>query len=484
MALLACAGLIAWLCAPAQVAPPGALLTEASKGLDEIAIEAALDPDTRQLTVVQSLTLTNRTGQTQPQAVLRTWPNAFRSADTSPVATEEMYDACYPDGFSMGALQMSAATAAIAGGEPADVPYRYADDAQTVLLLPLATPWQSGESVTLTLRYTVHIPRAAYRFGVHNGIWALGNAFAIPAVYENGAWRQDAYSPIGDPFISDCANYAVSVTVPSGYACAGTGLRSAQDNVFTFRALAVRDLALVISDRFTQAREVAGGVELTAYATSDAYARELLGVMKAARACYDGRYGAYPYQSLCAAEVDFPVGGMEYPSLIMIASQVLKQGGQTVQQVVSHEVAHQWWYAVVGSDPAYQPWQDEALSTFSTLEYFETAMGRDARDELERSDIQTAMRVTVPGSVTPGAPSDYFESLSQYALVVYNRGAALFCALDRYLPGGLDEVLKTYYRRYAFGRATREDFERLLGDVTGEDLAPLVTDYLDTLLAS
>lgn len=71
--------------------------------------------------------------------------------------------------------------------------------------------------------------------------------------------------------------------------------------------------------------------------------------------------------------------------------------------------------------------------------------------------------------------------MSEYALVVYDRGAAMFCALDRMLDGGLDEfLLEAYYERYAFGRATREDFESLLAETTGEDrLTPLIRDYLD-----
>ena len=72
--------------------------------------------------------------------------------------------------------------------------------------------------------------------------------------------------------------------------------------------------------------------------------------------------------------------------------------------------------------------------------------------------------------------------MSEYALVVYDRGAAMFCALDRMLDSGLDGFLRAYYERYAFGRATRENFESLLAETTGEDLTPLIRDYLDTYI--
>ena len=48
------------------------------------------------------------------------------------------------------------------------------------------------------------------------------------------------------------------------------------------------------------------------------------------------------------------------------------------------------------------------------------------------------------------------------------------------MPGGLNGFLRDYYQNYAFLRATREDFEKQLALSTGEDLTPLLRDYLDT----
>ncbi len=467
--------------------PPSSMLVEASEGLDTIAVEAAFHPDTASLEVWQHMTLLNRTGAALNEAVLRTWPNAFQSPDTSPCATDGLYESCYPAGFSSGALVMAEAVAAMEGGDGEVVAYRYTDDAKTVLSLPLPASWRAGAQVELTLRYTVQIPQAAYRFGRQNGFWALGNAFAIPAVWQNGGWRTDEYAPVGDPFLSDCANYTVSVTAPDGYRCVGSGWPETEpadggQTLYRFHARAVRDFALVISDRFQTVQAMEDGVLVSVSASSAASAREALGYARQALRCYSERYGEYPYQSLSLAEIDFPMGGMEYPAMAMIASSQLSAGGASLEWVVAHEVAHQWWYAVVGSDPVNQAWQDEALCEFSLLDYVETVYGLSRRKELEATRIEPAMRVTVPRGVTPGAPLSYFSSMSEYSLVVYNRGAAMLCALDRAMEGGLDGFLKAYYRRYAFSRASREDFEALLSSETGEDFAPLITDYLDTYI--
>ncbi|MBP3646594.1 MAG: M1 family metallopeptidase [Clostridia bacterium] len=457
-------------------------LVQASSGLDEIAIDARLHPDERMLTVRQTLRLVNRTGQDQNAAVLRTWPNAFQNMDTSPCTFEEkLYDLFYPDGFSSGALVMKSAHAA---GQA--VLHRYTDAAKTVMAVPVPGGWKVGETAEIELEYTVQIPRMAYRFGVWDGIWTLGNAFAIPAVWEDGAFRTDAYAPVGDPFVSDCANYSVSVAVPEGYVCAGSGWaeteKAKDETIYRFSAPAVRDFALVISDRFASAQALEGNVLVAAFAEDASGARQLLRYARKAIGVYESLWGEYPYQSFTLAQMHMPLGGMEYPALAMISADVLSQGGRELEYLIAHEAAHQWWYALAGSDGWNQPWQDEALCEFGVLEYARSVYGAQERADLEQTRVESAMRVTVSQGVTPGAPLDRFSSMSEYSLVVYNRGAAYLCALNRMLPQGLNPFLREYAQRYAFSRASRGDFESLLTAFTGEDLSPLTRDYLDTTI--
>ena len=493
LAAIACGALALALFArpsPAPVAgPPGERLQAAARGLDTVDIQATFDPVSRTVETDQTLTLQNRTGVTQRLAVLRTYANAFRSEDYSPAATDELHTLCYPDGFSEGGLTFRSAKLQLAGGSEQGASYAYGDDAHTLLRVTLPGDWLPGETLILRLRYTLTVPQAAYRFGETDGIWALGNAFAIPSPYVDGAYLDDAYGSIGDPFVSECRNYTVAVTAPAGYAVAGTGVsatEAAADGavVTRFTAPAVRDFALCISRESKSAQAMQDGVLLTANARRSADARTLLRYAAQALACYDERYGAYPYQTFTICEADFPLGGMEYPALTLVGSAQIKAGGETLEQLVAHEVAHQWWYAAVGSDGVRQAWQDEAPAQFSLLDYWETRYGRDARDALQYSLVDTAMRLTIPQGVTPGSPLDYFGDLTEYGIVVYNRGAAALCALDMAMNGGLDGFLTSYYDTYAFALASRTDFETLLARYAGEDWSPLLSDYLDTYIES
>lgn len=491
VALVAVAAIAALLFTRPQAAltanPPGKTLLSAAQGLDDIAIDAVFDPVNRKLQVSQTLTLTNRTGVVQRLLVLRTYPNAFRSEDYSPAATDELYDSTYLNGFSDSAFTLSMASLQMADGAEKSAEYSYGDDAQTVLRVSLPTDWAVGVALTLRLQYSVLIPQVAYRFGENGGVWALGNAFAIPSPFVDGVYLTDEYVSIGDPFVSECRNYTVSVTAPEDYTVAGTGTPTVGQavngqRVTRFSAPAVRDFALCISKGYWCVTGMQDGVLVQGYGLSASNADTMFKYGKQALACYNARYGAYPYPVLSLCEVAFPFGGMEYPTLMMIASDKLAKGGDTLEQLVAHEVAHQWWYGVVGNDEYRQAWQDEALVQFSLLDYWETYYGKDARDELQFSLVDTSMRVTIPEGVTPGSPVDYFGDLSEYGLVVYNRGAAALCALSTAMEGKLDGFLSNYYHTYAFKLATRVDFETLLRTYSGEDWSPLLSDYLDTYI--
>ena len=450
--------------------------------LDGIVIDATLDTQKRSLTATQVMTLRNRTGQAQSAVVLRSWSGAYLREDTSPAASDELFMACYGTAFRPGGLTV---TSARLGDAPAAC--EWLDEARTVMSIP--ADWPAGETVTVTLTYRVDIPECASRFGYRDGTFALGNVFPTPAVWMDGQWRTDEYAPIGDPFLSECANWTVRLTLPEGWTVAATGAGetavSGGMQVCTLNALAVRDFCLVVSDHLRVQQRMVDDVLVTACASDDAAARDLLNIARQALTCYTAHYGDYLYPTLTLAEVDFPFGGMEYPRLVMIGSSILQAGGETLSYTVAHEVAHQWWAIQVGSDGWYQPWQDEALCEYALLDYISQVQGDAMRRSAAFDRIETSLRVTVPGGITPGSPIDYFASLSEYALVVYGRGAALWLALESYLgKDALDALLRDYQAQYRFRIATRDELTELISIHAGIDMAPLLTDYLDTQIVN
>lgn len=460
----------------------GPLLREASATLDTITIDAVFDPESRTLSATQVMTLHNPAGIALDQVTLRSYAGAYLLEDTSPVAVDELHLASYGQGFSPGGLTLESAQV---NGQP--VTPLWEDAAHTVLTLP--ADWPGDGNLTVTLTYLVTIPRCASRFGETEGVWALGNVFPTLALWQDGDWRKDAYIAIGDPFLTACANWTVRLTLPKGYQAAATCYAEpvllGDQAVYTMQASAVRDFALVISDQFQQASGMADDVLVTAYARNASAARRMVQYAKQAIACYEAHYGPYAYPTLTLAEVDFPYGGMEYPRMVMIGSSVIAARDDSLEVTVAHETAHQWWYAMVGSDSWMQAWQDESLCEYALMDYIGSVYGAQARESAAFDRIETALRITVPRGVTPGSPIDYFQDLSEYSTVVYRRGAALWMALETHMgKDALDSALQTYQNAYRFSMATRQQLTDILSDAAGHDLSPLMEDYLDTYITN
>ena len=457
-------------------------LSAASEGLDSIAVTCALDPETDTLSGTQVLTLTNRTGQDQEAVVLRSWTGAYLKEDTAPGATDEWYDSTYPDGFDAGGLHML--TAAVAEREGTAV-YRFNDTACTVLEITVPDGWAAGETITLTLTWKVDIPACASAFGVSDGIYALGHVFPVPALWEDGAWRTDEYASIGDSAYSACVNWTVDLTVPSGYVVGATGYTAAQtangQSLWHMTMPAARDFAMAVSKSYQTSVTYVGDTLIVARAKTRDSAKKLVKYAKSALQVYEARWGEYVYPVLTLAETVLPQGAAAFPCCVMISSAQLAEGGDTLKQTVAHEVAHQWWSVLVGSDPVNQAWQDESLCEYAMLVWLGDTAGADDRADAEFSRIESALRITIPRGVTPGSPISYFGDTTEYTWVVYRRGASFWLAMEKLLgQDALDTALRSYAERYRFGIAMREDLTDILSGAAGMDISALMSDYLDT----
>jgi hypothetical protein len=153
------------------------------------------------------------------------------------------------------------------------------------------------------------------------------------------------------------------------------------------------------------------------------------------------RFGPYPWPSLRVAVLpDLAHVGIEYPTAIFL-------GTGTAGELTRHEVAHQWFYSLVGNDQARDPVLDEGLATY--------AMG------------PLPVNIKVPPAFLrrTGEPmSDWDRGpYRTYQLGVYIDGARAVRSLG---PRALaDCALRAYVARNAYGIATQAGFVRALTTV-------------------
>jgi hypothetical protein len=128
----------------------------------------------------------------------------------------------------------------------------------------------------------------------------------------------------------------------------------------------------------------------------------------------------------------------------------------TLEFTVAHEVAHQWWHGLVGSDSRAHPFVDESLAQYSTLVYLEDRYGaerahRDAESQVRLNYV--AMRLLGEPDGAVDQPASSFTPIG-YAGLVYGKGPFLYRALRASLG---DDVffagLREYATRYRFRTA-------------------------------
>ncbi len=445
---------------------PDEALRQAADGLDSYQYELLIHPQTRELSLSLRLSLSNRDSQPYEDLLLRTWAGAYETMVASPYAHDALRELYYPDGFSPGGLTLHDVY-----WRDQAVSHRFLDEAHTMLSIsiPSLAPGDEGE---LRLRCVVKLPESPGRLGIDQGVWTLGNLLPVLAVRDAGAWRTDPSWHIGDPFVSEAANYQVSLSLPEGW----QALSSAP---LDKPALALRDYALVLTQGFVRQEAQAGGTRLIAQARQGKDAELLLRLMRKGFDFLSERYGLYPWPTLSLTQTAFPLAGMEHTGLILISEAYLKQDRlDELELLVVHELAHQWFFAQVGSDQAREPWLDEALCDWAVLSYVRQTYGQTAYQDLMRLRVELPMQASYPPGLRAGSPIWAFQSLQDYVGLVYGKASGLMAAIQLD-TGRMDAFLKHYVASFRHQLVSRAMFEEALNAFMGKDLRPLVSDYLD-----
>jgi len=161
----------------------------------------------------------------------------------------------------------------------------------------------------------------------------------------------------GDPFFTASSpRLTVRITTDRPLVIATTGDRiRASGLTQTFEARNVRDFNFTASPSYRVSEARVGATTVRLYSTSGYPASTVLGYATDAIARMGRLVGTYPYATFTVAE-SAGAYGMESPQMIWIQGGL---GGSQLRWLVYHETAHQWFYGLVGSDQAYQPFADE-----------------------------------------------------------------------------------------------------------------------------
>jgi hypothetical protein len=423
-------------------------------------VKLTFEPDRNRLTGESIVTAMNRSDAATDELLFHLYLNAFdnvhRVRGADPVLPEFRARA-YPPGSEGGRLDVLELTV---DGRSASYEVR-----GTLLRVTLDGAWAPGEQVRVRLKWAADIPRIHHRVGQEGDAYWFGNVLPILAVYD-GAWRENAYEAVGDPFTSEVSDYAVEVTAPTRYRVSASGEeteRPAGDLLVTrIHAPRVRDFAFAISAEhrtMTTATERGVMVNLLHRSSSDAQLEQKLGRAVEMLEYMEGRVGAYPYGELDMFENEMFITGMEYPGILFVRSDRLRSE-EGVETVV-HEVAHQWFYNVVGNDQVAEPWLDEGFATYLTDAFM---LGDDL--DATYQTYRKALRQDVEMGDVRG-----FTKWSDYWRANYRKSALMLHALREELGAeGFDRFLSSYYGENQYRLVTGREFQEAAERAAGRSL--------------
>ena len=470
-------------------------LRRARRNADTITIIAVFCDTTKTLSATQTILYTNRTGQTLNEVKFHIYANAYQDGAANPPISEDEIPNAFPDGKSFGGIDIH--NLDIDGQRT--IPTIDGQD-DTILIARLLRPLPPNRTVSITKSYTVRLAHIKHRLGWTRDVVNLGNFYPVPVMFEDGAWKTIPYSNMGDPFFNAMHNFDVHLTVPRDFVVASSGIlmnrnEKAEKTTLHLRAYAIRDFAMVLSPYFQVVTRNLGKTMVRYYFLDDDDPQQSLEISVQSLRLFSDLFVKFPYRQMSIVQTDFLHGGMEYGKLIYISREFLHPTRPDSEYdrarhnyVIVHEMAHQWWYGLIGNNQWQTAWLDEGLAEWSTLLFFDkfpqwgicrATMIANSKENLS-AFIRLVRMMGENVSMNMQRPLSYFNSGLEYYLMVYVRGLLLFHDLETWLSRNtLIASLSHFAHSAKFGFGTQDMLIQSIYRTSGQRM----NLFFDTFLA-
>jgi hypothetical protein len=480
-------------------------------------IDVKLDDRTHQLRGHEELAYTNNSPQALSFIWFHLWPNAYRDNHTAFAAEERRHgsqkylfakkaDHGYIDSLS---FQVN--------GQPAKLEPDPLNPDIVKLMLP--QPLAAGATATISTPFRVQIPGSFSRLGHVGQSYQISQWYPKPAVLDRRGWHPIPYLSQGE-FYSEFGSFDVTITLPGNYTVGATGELQNPDEKARLAGLAlatvtkktkadfgtdmsfpasapstktlryvqdrVHDFAWFADKRFNVLQSsvtLPSGrtVESMVLFTNKEPLKWIKGLQDVndALTYYSKWVGEYPYASATAVDGALVAGGMEYPMVTV-----------TQPGAVVHEVGHNWFYGILGSNERDFPWMDEGVNSytegrvsaldttrFNSLSPFVKVP--QIRNIFGLENLPTSALTQVPYQVLASraldqpvqGPTSADYTILNYGTVVYQKTASLLQYLAGYLgQEKFDQAMHLYYQRWQFKHPYPEDMQAVFEESTGQKL--------------
>lgn len=488
-------------------------------------IDVKLDDKEHSLTAFERIIYTNNSPDTLKFIWFHLWPDAYRNDKTA--FSEQLLgngrtDFYFSSPDQKGYINRLEFKVDGKVAETEDHP-TYND----IVKLNLPAPLLPGGNISITTPFHIKLPDNFSRGGHVRQSYQVTQWFPKPAVYDKDGWHPMPYLDQGE-FYAEYGDYDVNISVPANYVVAATGeLQNPEELTWLRERLSpsyspykplkrkpgaprvapvdpfpasspeyktirymqknVHDFAWFADKRFLVSQDTmrlpdSRILRLWAfYLPSESGPwPQSLGLMKSAVRMRSNWLGSYPYNTLKAVEIPAGSGGgMEYPTITSISP--IRSIDQ-LDRVLSHEIGHNWFYSLLGSDERRYPWMDEGINTYYDERYDDSLMtGRTptvkkpgiftVSGDLTELLLQTLYKTKRDQPIN--TPSAAFSE-SNYYITSYNKAADLIKQLEATLGTEVfDSAMRTYVRIWKNKHPSPTDLRVVFEDVSGKQLGDL-----------
>lgn len=366
-----------------------------------------------------------------------------------------------------------------------------ADSTLMSIVLPTALSPGEGAEIALDFVTTIPIdPVTSYgMFGYFSDTQSYNLAQWMPLLAgwdpANG-WVLDAPNTVGDPVFSNTAMFDIELTAPSDLTFVTSGAQKTETTLgplttHRWNAGPTRDFVISAGTNLAVMEQQVGETMVRSwyFPGYEEPAATVLQYAVDAFSIFSQNFGPYPYSEmdLVQTRLGAQAAGVEFPGIMYIGSSHYYLDNDYLEFTVVHEVAHQWWYGIVGNNQYLHAFIDEALANESSMIYKEAVDGPEAAEEWIRGYLKRpflSMLFGKSGDQIVDQPSADFIANQPYARTVYGKGALGFDAIRRTIgDDAFFQGLQQYVADHRFGIAQPEDLLAALEAASGQDLREL-----------
>lgn len=403
----------------------------------------------------------------------------------SGAALDRLYFRLYPNLADMGGdLTISAAQV-----NDAPITVQYEAD-RYIARLDLTTPIAVDATTQVVLDFVTTVPNegGADLFGTlyfDGHIISLPSAYPLLANTQAGAWDLAIPNSNGDLVTSPVAMYDVTTTIPNDYTLVSTGTATTTTQTDATQTIRVvsglqRDFMLAATNNPHVSAVVDGTTIRMYYPNDDINGANLaLGYASTALHVFNTTIGQYPYNELdMVTSNSGSFEGIEYPGMLLY-SQDYFNTQPDFEDLVVHEVGHQWFYNVIGNDVQQRAWVDEGITTYTQVLYADAVHGTDAgRNAIQMFSSDYDQIRDTSDDLKLDSPIDAFDE-DTYGLIAYYKGALYIDAVRGQIGDqAFAEALKTYYANNRYAIVDSTAFLAAAQSACNCDIQPLYNQWV------